>query len=90
MAMHSANRKLGIGTLLFLSVTTAWAGTHAEANELQQPPAQPIAPWVITVGVPGWLPFVTGDVGLNGITTHVNVGPGDVLRRADFLAAIPR
>jgi hypothetical protein len=55
---------------------------------IEKAPIQPIEPWEITVGAPAWLTFVNGDVGINGIKTHVNVSPSDILRRTDFIASL--
>ena len=87
--MNGAYQKLSLAILFVLSVSAVWAGTPAESKAIQQPPSpQPAEPWIITVGAPAWLSFVSGDIGINGITTHVNVGPIDILRRVDFLASL--
>ena len=72
--MDDAYRKLALAILFFLSVTAVRAGAPEESKAIQQPPSpQSTEPWIITVGAPGWFPFVTGDIGINGHTTHVNV-----------------
>ena len=87
--MVNTRLKLAFAILALLSVNAVRAGTPVEPKSLQESPSpQPVEPWVVTVGAPAWLAFVNGDVGINGITTHVNVGPIDILRRIDFLAAL--
>jgi hypothetical protein len=88
LRMDGEYRKLVTAILFFLSVTAVRAGTSEESKAIQEPSPQPVEPWIITLGAPGWFPFVTGDIGINGITTHVNVGPIDIFRRTDFLAAL--
>jgi hypothetical protein len=68
---------------VFLAVR---AGTPVESKATQRPPSpQPAEPWIIIVGAAGWFPFVTGDIGINGVITHVNIVPIDIFRRTDFL-----
>lgn len=86
--MDGEHRKLVTAILFFLSVITVRTGAPEESKAIQQPSPQPVEPWMITVGAPGWFPFVTGDIGINGHTTHVNVGPLDIFQRTDFLAAL--
>jgi hypothetical protein len=89
LRMAGAYQKLSLAILFVLSITAVRAGTSVESKVIQQPSSpQPVEPWIITVGAPGWFPFVTGDIGLNGRTTHVNVGPMDIFQRTDFLAAL--
>jgi hypothetical protein len=86
--MNVTKRNVSLVALLFLSVITSRAGTPVETKAVEQAPIQPIEPWQIIVGVPAWLTFVNGDVGIDGIKTHVDVSPSDILRRTDFLSSL--
>jgi hypothetical protein len=85
--MDNINLRLALAILAFLSVDTVLGGTPVEPKTIEPSP-QPVEPWVVTVGAPAWLAFTNGEVGINGITSHVNVGPIDILRRIDFLASL--
>jgi hypothetical protein len=74
--------------LLFLSAIEAKAGTPFETKAVAQPPIQPTEPWHIVVGVPAWLTFLTGDIGINGVKTHVDISPTDILRHTNFLSSL--
>jgi hypothetical protein len=38
--------------------------------------------------LPGWIPWVAGDVGLNGINSHVSLGPNDIIPKLDMVADV--
>jgi hypothetical protein len=86
--MNITKRKVTLVAMFFLSVVASRAGTLVESKAVEQAPIQPTEPWQIIVGAPAWLTFVNGDVGINGIKTHVDVSPSDILRRTDFLASL--
>jgi hypothetical protein len=77
----------GIAILLLLPVP-GWTGQPEEPKAVQQPTPKPTAPWEIKVGAPSWLSFVSGDLGVHGITSHVNVGPNTILRHSNFIASL--
>lgn len=86
--MNVTKRKVALATLFFLSVVASQAGTPIETKAVEQASIQPTEPWHITVGAPGWLTFVWGTVGIDGVKAHVDVGPLDILRRTDFIASL--
>jgi hypothetical protein len=45
-------------------------------------------PWHFNFGSPGWLAGVSGDVGLHGITSHVDVGFDQLIRHVDGLMSL--
>jgi len=77
----------GVAILLLLAVP-GWAGPPEDTKVVVQPSPTPTAPWEIKVGAPSWLSFVTGDIGVHGITSHVNVGPNTILRHSNFIASL--
>jgi hypothetical protein len=85
--MNVLSRKLVVFTILLLPVV-GQAGTEEESKVVEQPSVRTIEPWQIIVGAPAWLTFLNGDVGINGIKTHVDVSPSDILRRTDILASL--
>jgi hypothetical protein len=86
--MKSFNFKLsGVATLLLLGVP-GWAGPPEDAKVVLQPTPKPTSPWEIKVGAPSWLSFVSGDIGVHGITSHVNIGPNTILRHSNFIASL--
>jgi len=77
----------GVAILLLLAVP-GWAGPPEDTKVVVQPSPNPTSPWEIKVGAHSWLSFVTGDIGVHGITSHVNVGPNTILRHSNFIAAL--
>jgi hypothetical protein len=73
---------------LFLSAIAAQAGTPFETKTVEQPPIHPTEPWRIVVGAPAWLTFLNGDIGINGVRTHVDISPKDILRHTNFLSSL--
>jgi hypothetical protein len=88
MGISTTKRKVTLVALSFVLVSTSRAGAPVESKAAEQAPIQSSQPWQIIVGAPAWLTFVNGDVGINGIKTHVDVSPSDILRRADFVASL--
>jgi hypothetical protein len=74
--------------ILLLLAVPGWAGPPEDTKVVVQPSPNPTSPWEIKVGVPSWLSFVSGDIGVHGITSHVNVGPNTILRHSNFIAAL--
>ena len=67
-----------------LSGSTLFAG---ESGKTVAPPADPGDDhWKFMLSMPGWIAGVTGDTGLHGITSSVDVSPGDVIRHIDMVA----
>jgi hypothetical protein len=85
--MNLTKGRVTLVGLFLLSVVQLRAGTPIESKAAEQAPIQPTEPWQIVVGVPAWFTFINGDIGINGIKTHVDVSPSDILRRTDFLAS---
>jgi len=45
-------------------------------------------PWKFTLGVPGWLPGIYGDIGVHGITTSVHANISQILPYVDFATSV--
>jgi len=76
--------KLSVIPFFFLTLIPGWSGTP-EAKVVEQPPAKPIEPWQVTVGVPGWLSNVSGTTGFRGVTTYVDVDATQILRHVNVV-----
>ncbi len=74
-------------SLLLLAVP-GWAGPPEDTKVVVEPSPKPTSPWEIKVGAPVWLSWVTGDIGVHGITSHVDVGPNTILRHSNFIASL--
>ena len=62
-------------------------GKQAEAKLVELPPAKTAEPWEITVGGPGWLAGVTGNIGSHGVTSHVSIGVKQIILNSNVLDA---
>jgi hypothetical protein len=85
--MNVLSRTLIVFTLFSLPLA-GQAGTEDESKVVEQPPVKTTEPWEIRVSGPGWLAGLNGDTGIHGITTHVDFGFTDILRRLDFIASL--
>jgi hypothetical protein len=44
--------------------------------------------WYFNIGMPGWLAFISGDIGLHGTTANVDVGFGQILTHVAGIASL--
>jgi hypothetical protein len=74
----------------FFIVNAARAGTpDLEAKEMVPAPTVTSSePWHFNFGVPGWLASVSGDIGLHGITSSVDVDFDQILRHIDWVTSL--
>jgi hypothetical protein len=75
---------------LFAAVSPMWAGP-VELEPKEMAPAPMITesePWHFNLGVPGWLASVSGDIGLHGITSSVDVNFDQILRHIDWATTV--
>jgi hypothetical protein len=78
-----------IATLL-LSAPILLAGpeTYDTSKEIAPPPTiTESEPWHFNLGMPGWLASVSGDIGLHGITSDVDVGFDKIIRHVKGIAS---
>ncbi len=75
---------------LVTAVSSMWAGP-IELESKEMAPAPTITesePWHFNLGVPGWLASVSGDIGLRGITSNVDVKFDQILRHIDWATSV--
>jgi hypothetical protein len=80
---------------LFIILATAastvlMAGTvELEPKEMAPPPTiTDNDHWYFNIGFPGWLAFLSGDIGLHGVTSNVNVDFGQIITHVAGIASI--
>jgi len=75
---------------LFAIVGAVKAGPlEIEPKEMAPPPnITSSEPWHFNLGVPGWLASVSGDIGLRGITSNVDVNFDQILRHIDWAYSV--
>ena len=44
--------------------------------------------WYFNIGMPGWFAFISGDIGLHGVTSNANVGFDQIITHAAGIASI--
>ena len=74
----------------FFIANAARAGTP-ELDSKEMVPAPTVTssePWHFNFGAPGWLAGVSGDIGLNGITSSVDVNFDQILRHIDWATSL--
>ena len=82
---------LMLSVLLLLGCISAHAGEQSPLDLKQVAPHAPVSldePWKFTLGVPGWLPGIYGDIGINGITTPVKVNFRQILPYVNFVTSV--
>ncbi len=75
---------------LFAAVSPMRAGpVELESKEMAPAPTiNESEPWHFNLGVPGWLASVSGDIGLRGITSNVDVKFDQILRHIDWATSV--
>ena len=67
-------------------------GTTTFAGETDKKVVAPLTPlddsWRFSLSMPAWVTWLTGDSTLNGQTTHIDLGPGDIIPRIDMAADV--
>src|SRR5437870_1387554 len=82
------NKFLLSAILLSAPVLLAGPETYDTSKELAPPPTiTESAPWHFNRGMPGWLASVSGEVGLQGVNTDVDVGFDKIIRHTKGLAS---
>lgn len=79
-----------IGTVvLFLSVSeTVHAGERSALEFKQVETVSLDEPWEFKLAIPGWMPGVFGNVGVDGRVSHVSVEFDEILRHMDFTSSL--
>ncbi len=84
-----------IKLLFFAGALFAIAGA-VKAGPMELEPKEMAAPptitdndhWQFNLGVPGWLASVSGDIGLHGVTSNVDVAFDQILRHIDWATSV--
>jgi hypothetical protein len=73
-------------TTLLLCVP-AFAGDN---DEKAISPAEPAStqPWRFALSLPAWIPWQTGEIGINDTTSHIQLGPNDIIPKLDMIATV--
>jgi hypothetical protein len=80
--------------ILFLSLLVGLApglvSLAGEADKKTIAPAEPEPPqpWRFAMSLPGWIPWQTGETGINGTTSHIKLGPNDLIPKIDMVASV--
>jgi hypothetical protein len=76
--------------VLFAAVSAVEAGPiELEPKEMAPPPTiTDNDHWYFNIGMPGWLAFVSGDIGLHGTTSHVDVGFDQIITHVAGIATL--
>ena len=74
-----------VAILLAFTAATALAGDNDKKTIA---PAEPAQPWRFSFALPGWATWLEGDTGINGIISHIDLGPGDIIPRIDMAADV--
>src|SRR5438093_12058667 len=69
------------------SVLTA-GSVELEPKEVAPPTITDNDHWYFNIGMPGWIAFISGDIGLHGATSNVDVGFGQIISHAAGIASI--
>ncbi|MEI8108454.1 MAG: hypothetical protein WCI46_11615 [Verrucomicrobiota bacterium] len=72
-----------LALLFTLTATiTTFAGDSTSPTLTPPPPD----PWHFTLSAPGWIPWVTGDVGFRNSTSDVHIAPDQIIPKIDMVA----
>lgn len=67
-------------------------GVTALAGENDKKTVAPLTPvddgWRFKLSMPGWITWVEGDTGVNGVVSHIDLGPNDLVPRIDVAAGV--
>src|SRR5437867_10670248 len=82
------NKFLLPAILLSSPILLAGTETYDVSKEMAPPPTiTQSEPWHFNLGMPGWLAGVSGDIGLHGITSDVDVGFDQIIRHVKGIAS---
>jgi hypothetical protein len=81
---HHAPIRTAIAALV-LATSLAVAG-DGKATKAPVPPEPD--PWQFKLAAPGWMAGLEGDVGIDGVISHVDIDPGEIIRHIDMAATL--
>ena len=78
------DRHLNTALLAGLALgVTAFAGDNGKKTVVPPPEDS----WQFKLALPAWIPWVEGDTGVNGLVSHITLGP-DIIPKIDMAADI--
>lgn len=82
------NRTKLQSALIALCLTAAAHAGDPGAPAKQNVPALTDDGWKFSLSLPGWIPWMTGETGLNGHIASVDLSPDDIVPRLDMVADV--
>ena len=76
------------GTLLAISGAVRAGPVELEPKATAPPTITADDQWHFNIGFPGWLAFISGDIGLHGVTSNVSVGFGQIITHVAGIASV--
>lgn len=75
---------------LILATCALGAASFAGENDKKAvaPADEEAQPWQFSLSLPAWIPWQTGEVGINGTTSHIKLGPNDLIPKIDMIASV--
>lgn len=73
--------------LLVIGRVTA-GSLELEAKPTAPPTISDSDHWYFNLGFPGWMPFISGDIGLHGVTSNVNVDLDQIITHLTGIASV--
>lgn len=49
---------------------------------------EPPQPWRFSLSLPAWIPWQTGEMGIDGTTSRIKLGPNDIIPKIDMAAVV--
>jgi hypothetical protein len=85
-----SNLRAFLLTIFLLVGGSLCAGSlELEPKEMAPPPnITSSEPWYFNIGLPGWLTFVSGETGLRGVSSNVNVSFNQIIRRVQSVFSL--
>ena len=82
--------KLSFFAGALIAVVGVQAGpVELEPKEMTPPPNITSSDhWYFNIGMPGWLAFISGDIGLHGVTSNVDVDFGQIITHVAGIASL--
>jgi len=68
---------------MFTLGATAFGGDNDK--KMVVPTIPPPESWQFKLSMPGWIPWMQGDVGLRGVNSFINLGPNDIIPKLDMV-----
>ncbi|MDR3402573.1 MAG: hypothetical protein P4L99_08745 [Chthoniobacter sp.] len=77
-----------LSILASLTLSTVSLAGEADQKTITPVEPEPPQPWRFSLSLPGWIPWQTGETGINGTTSHLKLGPNDLIPKIDMIASV--